>query len=237
MDLFDDLRTRLYTQAIQYCQQSFSARMQIPGRGVAFVQRIDQVHEPMEAELRDGLTRIQQAYDRTMNLHYYDSMALGGGIGALLGGIACAAAGPIGWGFGFFLVAGGASTLGVALKAEASKTRLLALQALFKREVEFVTLNIPAINYHMSQHPEDNVQVKPLSTHFNWVLSRIDGIEKELLAKQIKEGEENSQRSSDDIRFNLQQAASRSNYCSNRLWDPSASNTANILYPDRILIY
>ncbi len=224
MDIFDNLRIRLYTEAIQYCQHSFSARMQIPGRGVAFVQRIDQVHEPMEAELRDGLVKIQQAYDRTMSLYLYDLMAVGGGIGALLGGIACAVAGPIGWVWGGLIIIGGGASAGTVLTVQVSKTRFLALQALFRREIEFVTLNIPAINYHMSQHPEDNWQVEPLRTHFNWVVERPESIEKEFKEAELEYERERTA-------FNRRQESERQSYRATHGY--FSAGDAAMLYPKR----
>jgi hypothetical protein len=245
MDIFDSLRTQLYTQAIQHCQQSFSARMQIPGQGIAFVQRLDGEHAPLEVEARDALLRIQRTYDSSI-AKTFNNVCLGGGavggLGALFFGIVCASAGPGAWLFGAAFGGalggiGGAVSGGVITKADACRVRLKALQELFQGEVDFVNQRSHILNLRILQFPGENLQLQVLREHFDWVLNRRDDIEREYGETQRREAEESSRRDVERRAYNDRQRSNRNSYVMANGFSQGhyqASANADRLYPDRI---
>jgi len=207
--------------------------MLIPGQGVAFVQRLDQEHEPIEAELREGLIRIQRTYDTAISFMYdriIISGGISGGVGALWFGI-CAMSGPVGWaaaalygGIGTAIF--GSSVVGFFSYHDAAQARKNSLMELYKKEIDFVTQKYPELNQRILEHPEENLQLQPLSTHFDSVLRKPNEIKNECEKERLKD---NAQRDA----YNADQKRSRDSYVISRGMCLGADTEAQLRYPNR----
>jgi len=193
MELLKDYKSPLYIEAVQFSQRPFSSRMGLNGGRNVFVERIDRDHEPIQRELREGLTRIEQVYKDSMS-KLLKNTGIGGAAGVGLGsvwfGIGLMSAGPGAWLFGaafgaIFVGASGLITGALITSADASIKRMQLLTALFNKEVEFVTTYSAELNQRILEQPEERPQLELLRSQFDWVLARPKELDREATIAMI----------------------------------------------------
>lgn len=192
-----DSKIDLFQKAIHYCLKPFEARMEIPGRGVAFVQQLDLDHTPIAQQLDFGLARIQRVHSDAMGLlmsNVFRGLGLGAGLGSLFFCVLCAPLGSGAWlaGSAFGALFGGvagAMAFGFITKTDANNQCLESLENVFQEEVTFVSSKQNALTIEMRQLPVDGdeyQQLKMLEGHFEWVVNRARNIDKEIDAAILK---------------------------------------------------